>query len=148
MSKIVFFRQSRADGGVRTGLDIDEETILQRFEDGTGEVDPVLTWFVDLRCEGVSLPHETEKAYQWLLAHSTVITDGFLALANVLDLGLDTDVYPLSWDIPNPPAGVRMSIVCSAMRKSSGRRMKSILREVAEHWVEYVDELYRAEVSP
>ena len=34
MTTINFYRQARVDGGKRTGVEIDGETVLERFESG------------------------------------------------------------------------------------------------------------------
>ena len=52
MPNLTFYRQKRVDGGVRTGVELDGETVASLFEEGDPERDPALLWFVDLRCEG------------------------------------------------------------------------------------------------
>ena len=65
MSKIVFYRQKRRDRGLHTGVLIEGGTALE-LEEGVNWKggDPILLWWVDLRCEGKKLPTRTEPARQ------------------------------------------------------------------------------------
>ena len=56
------------DGGYRTGLEVDGETVYGLFEEGQTDDNPRLHWFVDLRCVGRSCrkgtgPTEDEFKY-------------------------------------------------------------------------------------
>jgi len=62
MPTITFYRQARRDGGIRTGIEIDQNTVLMRFDRGRKESDPALLWCVDVRCSGARLPREPETA--------------------------------------------------------------------------------------
>ncbi|HUT10884.1 MAG TPA: hypothetical protein VMY42_10330 [Thermoguttaceae bacterium] len=145
MPRITFFRQARVDGGIRTGINVDGDTV-EHFESGPDELDPVLAWFVDLRCDGDDLPLNAEEARQWFLEHRTIITDGFLGLSKKLTLGMDPDIQPVQWEISDSPSGVRMKTVCCSARTAPARKMGMIAQEMAEHWEEYLGQLYAAEV--
>ena len=50
--ELSFYRQKRQDGGIRTAVTVDGDTVLHRFQPGEGASDPALLWYVDLRCAG------------------------------------------------------------------------------------------------
>ena len=62
MPELDFYRQQRRDGAIRTGIEIDGETVLGRFEQVAEDANPVLAWWVDVRCKGRRLPDEPEAA--------------------------------------------------------------------------------------
>jgi hypothetical protein len=137
VTKIIFYRQKRRDGGIRTGIEINGETELGLEEGFTGsELDPVLLWFVDLRCEGKKLPTDPEAAREWLLKHSPVIRGGFETLAGQIQAGIDFNSYPYLWPVPDSPRGVNMTIACSAMRRNDARAIPEVLMDIAAHWQE------------
>jgi hypothetical protein len=137
VTKIIFYRQKRRDGGIRTGVEINGETALGLEEGFAGdELDPVLLWFVDLRCEGKKLPTDPEEVREWLLKHSPVIRAGFETLAGQIGAGIDFNTYPYLWPVPNAPRGVHMTIACSAMRRNDARAIREVLSDIATHWQE------------
>jgi len=142
MAKLIFYRQERYDNGIRTGLELDGYPIAERFEEGDGQRDPALIWYVDLRCEGPRVPSEPELAEPWLLEHSPLFRDGFLRFGERLRAGADKDIYSLTWgDFPDAPEGVGVTLSCSAVRRVDGREMSSILREIGTHWEEIIQSL-------
>jgi hypothetical protein len=145
MPKIDFYCQKRIDGGLRTGMNVDGEAALHLFEPGRRDSDPALLWFVDLRCQGRSLPTEIEAARRWLLDRADVIRTGLLNLAEEFRAGMDPDVWPLQWRITGTTKGLRMTIVFSAARRVDARRMAEVLRNVAEHWEERIERLLTEE---
>jgi hypothetical protein len=138
MSDITFYRQYRRDNGARTAVTVDGETVLHRFDRGDEDWDPVLLWYVDLRCKGRSLPAGAEEARQWLLDNSGVIRAGLEKLADELRAGLDVSAWPLQWRVPGTGRGVRMNVVCSVVRRLEGIEIANILRDLAAHWEELV----------
>ena len=72
MPNLTFYRQARIDGGIRTGIELDEDAVFEHFEEGGPELDPTLLWYVDLRCQGPGLPDEPRKAREWLIDHADV----------------------------------------------------------------------------
>jgi hypothetical protein len=139
MPTITFFRQARRDGGIRTGIDIDDHTVLSRFETGTRDDDPTLLWYVDVRCEGTRLPRDVEAARQWLLRHDDSIRQTLDALARQVPDGLDPSEWPLR--TTKRLGGASVTIACSAVRRVEAREMAAILRDVAEHWTQRLDAL-------
>jgi hypothetical protein len=139
MPKLTFYRQQRIDGGIRTGIELDGETIYGLFEEGEEEVDPRLVWYVDLRCEGPRLPQTTRGARKWLLDQAPMISDGFVRCAREIRAGIDPDIYPLFWDkFPDAPSGTRLKIALCAVRRVAAIEMSGVVAEIGSHWTEYV----------
>ena len=105
MSKLTFFRQARADGGVRTGIDVDGAT-LDHLEGGTND-DPALSWFVDVRFDGQDVPADLAQAQQWLREKETLVRRAYEVLGRRLQVGLDPDVMPVQCEVPGSPPGVQ-----------------------------------------
>jgi hypothetical protein len=142
MTKITFYHQKRRDGGIRTGIEINGETELGLEEGFTREEeDPVLLWFVDLRCEGKKLPTDPEEVRAWLLKYGAVIRAGLKSLAEEIQAGIDFNTFPYLWPVPGAPRGVRMTLACSAMRRMDARSIRNVLLEIAAHWQERVARL-------
>jgi len=139
---LTFYRQTRADGGIRTGILIAGSMVLGRFDEGEGEYDPTLIWSVDLRCAGSGVPRDRQGAREWLLHHEETVTAGFRKFADELNVGIDLDFYPLEWDrFDNLPEGVRLKVVCSIQRRFEATVLATELRELAEHWRPMIESL-------
>lgn len=141
MTKLMVYRQERQDGGIRTGMEVDGLTVLHHFQLGSSDSDPALAWFVDVRAEGRSLPHDPQAAREWFLAQADTIHDGLTQLATDLRAGMDFDAWPLQRSIENAPKGVRLTIACSAVRRVQARDIARTLLDVAKHWSSYLREL-------
>ncbi len=143
MSRLVFYRQKRNDGSIRTGVELDDETIAHQFEEPTGDRDPVLLWYVDLRCEGSGVPSEPKAAALWLLDQSLTIRHGFRRFAEKMRFGADVDLYSIRWsEFESLPDDVEMTIVCSASNRIAARGLAEILADIGDRWREIlVDEL-------
>ena len=139
MHKLTFYHQKRRDGGLRTGVDLDDERVLERFEPGDLARDSVLEWFVDIRCRGETLPSEPEEIREWFLSRSGPIQTALRQLADDCAAGIDKD-WPLKREIPSSD-GVGMAIYCSAMRRPSGRDIASVITELEAKWPVLVREL-------
>jgi hypothetical protein len=144
MPQLTFYRQHRRDEGVRTGVDIDGETLLHDFEPGADEIDPVLSWWVDVRCEAVRVPEEPAEARKWFLTHAESIQAGLRKLAEEMRAGIDFDTWPLPWKVPKPPRGVHITIGCSASRRLPARKMADALSELAGSWPDTIRALPEA----
>jgi hypothetical protein len=140
MKTIVFYRQVRVDGGKRTGVEIDGETVLERFERGNETEDSALLWFVDIRCCGSHLPDEAEAARKWLLEKGSIIQKGVSDLVNELSAGIDFST-PISRKIPNVGDGITIEICCSAIRRLQARDIASFLSEISSRWNEFLNTL-------
>ena len=144
MTKVTFFRQKRADGGVRTGISVDDDTVLWSFGGSRGDYDPALLWYVDVRCEG-KLPAAPEAARDWLLAHAGVIEAGLEELAERLQAGLDIEAWPVLHPAKNSPKGVRITVACSAVRMPETRDIARVICGVARGFERHVTGLKAAE---
>jgi len=140
MSNIVFFRQARMDGGIRTGIDVDG-TGWEYYEGGSDEHDPALVWYLDLRAQGDDLPDNLDDARQWLLDQESLVTATYRKLAERLEVGMDPDVWPLTVENVQTTSRVSLAAVCSCMRRVSARQMSRTVQEIAEHWKEYLTRL-------
>ncbi len=138
MAMLSFYRQVREDGGIRTGIELNGTTVFERFESGGDDYDPALVWYVDIRCESNNLPQAAEEARDWLQRHGKYIRDGLPVLAAKLQAGVDVGSYPLRWQVPNVPEGLRVTVVCSALRRVPGLEIAKVLNEIGESWVELV----------
>ena len=142
MPKISFYRQKRRDGGLHTGVVVNGYTALEQEEGVAWEdQDPILLWWVDLRCEGKKLPAGSEEARQWLLEQTPRIRSGFEKLGDELRVGLDYNTWPLLWPVPKAPRGVRMIIACSALYRSDALGMAGVMADIAAHWREWLEKL-------
>jgi hypothetical protein len=144
MSMLTFYRQARADGGLRTGVDLDGVTLLETFEPGGEEHDPTLLWYLDLRCEGNDLPAEPETAQEWLRENAEAIRNGLAACADELAVGLDLsgeDLQPYERSLPRQPDGSRLRIYVSAIRRHEARQIAGELRSLSRTWDHVLREL-------
>ena len=98
-SNLVYYRQGRVDGGIHTGVDSFDMPLLESFENEApyDESDPVLAWYIEVRCKGQGLPTSVEEARAWFLKHQELIRSGLVALADELSVGLDVESYPYFW---------------------------------------------------
>jgi hypothetical protein len=145
MPTITFFRQARRDGGIRTGIDIDNQTVLSCFE-GAEEDDPALVWFVDVRCSGQRLPRDVEEARRWLERHEAQIAGVLEALAKRLPEGLDPSEWPLKLT-KRLTGQVSVTVACSAVRRVEARKLDQILRDIAKHWSDRLKSLDVVQVA-
>ncbi len=147
MTTINFYRQVRKDGGKRTGIEINGETVLGRFERGKKPEDSALLWFVDVRCSGGSLPDETEAARQWLLEKTPIIQAALSGIADELRAGIDFS-EPVSRKIPNAGKGITMHIFCSAILRLQALDMAKALAETSSRWADLINNLELLEPIP
>jgi len=146
MPRLTFYRQYRADGAVRTGIELDEDMIFERYEEGAPESDPTLLWYVDLRCIGPELPTDPRAAKQWFLEHEQIIRAGFTQCAAEVEAGRDLELYPLLWTkFSAAPPNVEMTIACATNRRMWGLSVPKLLEDVAAHWRERIEQLEPAE---
>lgn len=139
MPKLIFYRQLRADGGVRTGVDVDGDTVYGIFEEGESDDNPRLRRFVDLRCNGERLPRTGRGARKWLLEHGGAITTGIEHCADEVSAGIDPDVLSYTWSgFEHLAQGVGAKLVMSAARRSDAIEMPEILRDISANWGQIV----------
>lgn len=140
MTKLTFYRQGRKDGGIRTGVEINDEPVLGRFEEGDKETDSALEWYVDVRCSVSKLGNDPENARRWLMEHASIIQAALDDLAKELEAGMDFSSV-LRRKIAGAPRGVQMDIVCSAVRRLTAQEMTKVLSELGVQWRELIRRL-------
>ena len=142
MSQLTFFRQARADGGVRTGVELDGDLLLHRFEEGAAEDDPGLIWFIDVGFEGEGLPHGAEAVRDFLLARASEIASALAQMSDDISrTGVDSGAWPLRRRAPATTDGVSITLTCSAIRRLEGREIANKLSELARDWAAIVGDL-------
>ena len=143
MARISFYRQARRDGGIRTGIEIERHTVLGQFEEGTDEPDPVLTWFLNIECEGEALPTNPEAARQWFVAHAKELRGELESMAELLAVGLDVDSWPFRQKTFKriEDEDVSIEITCSAIRRLEAQQIATQVRDVAERWEDLIRNL-------
>jgi hypothetical protein len=134
MKTLTFYHQKRHDGGVRTGVELGNERILERFDPGSPEEDSKLLWWIDVRCSQKTWPSEPEEVRAWLLERENAekIENGLKDLAAELPAGIDID-WPAQ-HIVLSHAGIKIEILYSAMRRVDGCQIKSVLSDLAKNW--------------
>jgi hypothetical protein len=151
MATITFYRQKRQDGGIRSGVEVDDDTVMGKFQEGRGEHDPALLWYVDVRCKGRGLPTNPEDARQWLIKRQiqNIVRKLLEELADRVPSGVDPSEWPLICKHVFGTANRRatISVACSAVRRVVGRDLAKILRDIADRWEEHVGELILVEQS-
>ena len=128
--KITFYIQARVDGGRRIGIEVDGETVLGRFDEGGGEFDPALLWYVDVRCAG-RLPSAPDEARAWLYSQCDLLEREMRGLGQRLQVGLDAEIWPLQHKVEGAPRGVEITIVCSSLRSVASRGFGNTLSQLA-----------------
>ena len=139
MDKLSFYHQKRRDGGLRTGIELNDERVLERFEPGDSPQDSTLLWFVDVRCSGRNLPSEPEAIRRWFLEKSEIVRAALCQLSEDLIAGIDPG-WPIRRLIPTTD-GVRMAVYCSATRRLSGREISEILSDLEKAWPKVIRKL-------
>lgn len=143
MPAITLYRQARFDGGVRTGIDIDGNSVLMDYSEGDSDDNPALLWYIDLRCEGETLPADPEEARKWLRRAAPAFKSALIAAADELRVGFDPEFHPFRRGIQLPQADAHAEIVVSAIRIIDGRKAAELLRAFAAECEEIL-----AKVSP
>ena len=148
MAEFRFYRQQRQDGGIRTGIDLNDELCWHLFEPGTEPEDPALRWYVDLRGEGAAVPDDPEELREWLIQNADEIRSGFEKLADRLSAGLDSEAWPLRWELQTASNDVSLEIVLSAARRLDALQIAETLREIGYAWTRLVQTLQPMIANP
>jgi hypothetical protein len=142
MTKVTFFQQRRKDQAVRTGVEVNEETVLQRFSPGEGESDPALLWFIDLRFViNQSIATEAEAAKRFLMTIATPVRGALEQCAKEFQAGIDPDTWPARREIANLPPDVDGVIVSSAMRRLTLGEMGEAFTDLGQRWIDILASL-------
>jgi hypothetical protein len=135
-----FYRQKRRDGGVRTGVDLGDVSLLHRFEPPSGNADgddPALDWYVDVRIAGTGLPEEPNAARAWLLDQAEAVREPLEEASRKLSNGVDLSPEPIRHEHTTQD-GLHMAVVCSAAGRIPARQLGEILADTAQRWNELV----------
>jgi hypothetical protein len=146
MAEFTFFQQQRADGGVRTGLDISGTTVWQAFRPGADpeSEDPALRWYIDIDGDGETIPSDRDELREWLLRHSPIIEAALDHLAERFAVGFDTESWPVAWQVPGSPDDGRLEIVISATRRTAAVEIGQVLRELKSSFRRLVNTIPRS----
>jgi hypothetical protein len=142
MPTLTFYRQARVDGGVRTGIDVDDETVLHHFQPETSESDPALLWYIDLRCKGERLPSEADDARAWFIDKREWFQRELRRIAEQrLEMGFDAELRPYHEELSDGPKGAEVVVYVSAVRRLTARDIASQLRDLADRWEQILHDL-------
>jgi hypothetical protein len=141
MSNIIMYQQGRADGGIRTGVEIDGATALMDFQEGLAEDDPALRWYIDVALEGEMAPQEAEDARQWLLDSGPAVARVLIAMAEDVRLGVDPTIRPVERHTPGAIPGIEIKICASAVRRAEAREIADKLISLAREWDDAIGRL-------
>jgi hypothetical protein len=145
MKKLTFYHQKRRDGGLRTGVELDDERVLECYEPGSAQEDPTLIWWIDVRCAQRTWPTEPERVRAWLLENAQKIEDGLKDYAAELGAGIDIN-WPAKHVVSNRN-GMKIEIYCSAMARVGGREIQAELLKLARNWQTIITELPSCELA-
>lgn len=148
MNKVVFFWNDRMDGGVHFGLVANDVLLFDELKDGSGESDPALNWFVDIKCESKSLPKGAAEIRNWILNLAPQINQALDALASKLEVGTDGDISPFSikTKVSAHPASVHIEVKGSALRTIRETQIAGHIMKVKKSWERELRRL--SEVNP
>jgi hypothetical protein len=134
MNSLTYYRQKRVDGGLRSGIELNGESVGSDFVEGAADRDPGLLWYLDIRCRGRALPKTDGDAIQWFIDYADIIEDALKDASKKFIAGIDADAWPVQIPITALPKGVQGDIVCSSMRRVTGHDLASVLKFTATHW--------------
>ena len=141
MADIVFYRQKRADGRIRTGLEVDGRTVGESLQGGDINHDPALVWYIDVELNSIDVAVDSEDAAQgWLLEHREAIARALNETAEELEVGTDVDVWPVRRQKPLS-SGEDAVITVSAVRRLPLGELSSAIREWAGQFADAVRSL-------
>jgi hypothetical protein len=75
----------------------------------------------------------------WLLENAQIIEGGLRAYTAELGAGIDIN-WPAKHAVPTR-TGLKIEVLCSAMRRVGGREIQSELSHLATHWQTIIAEL-------
>ena len=136
------YRQKRQDGGVRTGLECDDGSILQSFQPVDGEDDPALLWYVDLRGQ-IAADLDASQVRDWLRSHGATFQSGLQHLAERFSAGIDLNAFdwPFRERLPIDVPDATIDVVFSAIRRLDALEIGDNLNALADNWDEMLVQL-------
>jgi hypothetical protein len=129
MAEVKFYHQERADGGRRTGVTVDGDTVAHGFLPGHDEYDPALLWYVDVTLQTPNPPTRT-NALAWLQSRTPEIRLALSNTASLLELGIDMNSMPAEFGHNGAEGPIRVTV--SAMRRLIGRQIAQKINHFAE----------------
>jgi hypothetical protein len=149
MMDVVFYYQERVDGGTRTGLEANGNTHLESFHAGSEESDPLILWYVEIKCLGEFGEFtSSESARAWLRNNGDYIKKALELSADRLGAGLDVEFEPWTWEVPDMPATISATVVISAMRRVAALEVAQKLRILCSDWERLVQRLQTIDPVP
>lgn len=144
MATITFFRQRRRDGGLHTGVDVGNDTVLRRFVAGKAESDPTLLWYVDVSADGSGVPATAEAAREWLAEHAAEVRTLLEQLATDVRAGTDPDANPVQRQVVLNVGGhrrVKLTVSAAFVNRGEAAKLPRTIRQIGDRWAEYVGDL-------
>jgi hypothetical protein len=142
MTKLIFFHQRRKDGGIRTGIEINDDLVLEQFIPGTSELDPVLLWYIDVRLEfKKSISPEANSVRTAVSAIANPIREALRASANEFQAGIDRGIWPARRKISGLPSGISGEVVCSTTRALRLEDLSAAFAALGRDFSKIVDRL-------
>ena len=139
MDKMNFYHQRRSDGGLRSGIEFNDERVLECYASGSQPEDSALLWFIDVRCSAENLSSKPEAIRRWFLDRSALIQSALSQLSDELLIGMDSG-WPLKKEIWTNNT-VQMAIYCSAIRRLTGREISQVLSDLKNAWPDLIEHL-------
>ena len=130
---ITFFRQSRRDGGLRTGIDLNDELVYGNYV-GPEDFDPVLDWYVDFQFSGPSVPGDRKRIKRWLISRSDEVRRVLRQQIAELRSGIDHEALPVVSEHRGKNSDDRLVIRVSASNRAASREIPRIFRDFEKHW--------------
>jgi hypothetical protein len=134
MAQLTFYQQQRADGGLRTGIDLDGQTLAECYVSGTEEADPALKWYIDLRYQGAELPTDADAARAWFQSREGECVSTLRQVAAELDTGLDHDALPYRKAFSSDKPDVKLEVAASAQNRITALQVAEHFRNLAVNW--------------
>ena len=134
MPTLTYYKNVRNDGGVRTGVGLNGETVLEDFVEGRQEPDPILVWYVDLLFESSKVPKEAEAIRAWLATMGNYVKQGLDEIATKMEVGIDQQWNPFSYPLLRTPTGVKITMSGAAMNRVRIEDFAQHLREIKQEW--------------
>lgn len=132
MTNLGFYFHERYDGGTRAGVEIANRQILERFDEGDGDFDAGLLWYIDLDVvDPSSNSAEPTSAQDFLIQHRTEIKGALSRFADRLQVGSD----------PGWPAryresinGLTLALSATCVEKFRAGELATEIRTLANRW--------------
>jgi hypothetical protein len=133
MPGLKYFKNARSDGGIRTGVALDDDVVLEEFKEGR-EPDPALLWYVDVVFESDDIPADIEAVRQWLLRQRSWLATALEEIASKLEIGVDQDWSPFSYVLGHAPRGIKATLSGAAMKTVRVVDFAEHLRHIKDQW--------------